>query len=100
MICKNDVCKFYDENWPNRCKQRPDTAGCGSFLKEPPLKAQAEPVSEVPCSDRVILQADIAYHSHPYATCPYCGEEEEVAGDDCGSECSFCHKTYKYSLEI
>ena len=51
-------------------------------------------------NDRVILQADIAYHSHPYATCPYCGEEEEVAGDDCGTECSFCHKTYKYSLEI
>ena len=56
--------------------------------------------SAVASNDRVILQADIAYHSHPYATCPYCDEEEEVAADDCGTECSFCHKTYKYSLEI
>ena len=47
-----------------------------------------------------VLQADITYYSHPYATCPYCGEEEEVADNDCTSECSFCHKEFKYSLEI
>jgi hypothetical protein len=46
----------------------------------------------------IILQAEIAYHSHPYATCPYCGDEEEVSESKNESECSFCHNTYEYSL--
>ena len=61
MICKNDECEHQNEFYVNNCLLRADTAGCESFLKEPPLTSKIDDGAEVPCSD--VLSAIRSYRS-------------------------------------
>ena len=50
MICKNDVCKHHNESYVNNCMFSPDTAGCESFLREPPLTNRLDDGADVACN--------------------------------------------------
>ena len=51
----------------------------------------------------------LIFHSHAYATCPYCNEEQELDSEYVSAkarnegvgnaECCFCDKVFQISLE-